>query len=440
MSVTTGLRRLADIGRLGAVRRLGWGVADQAVSSVENFVLGVVVARTLGAAALGALGLALMTYAIIVNASRGISTDPLMVRFSGVEEDTWREATRSATGVALLAGLVGAALSATIALVAASLDAPREVVLAFAALAVGLPGMVLQDSWRYAFFSAGRGARAFGNDALWTVLLFAVLGLTASGYTSSAAPVLAFGLTASVAAVFGAWQARTVPAPARAARWLRSHRDIGPRFLVENVTLGASSSVRAYAVAGSSGLAAAGGVRGAEMLVGPVAALLMGISQVAVPEAVRWLARGRDAFLGVCRRLSLGLAAVSFAWGLVLLVVFPFGIGELLLGSVWEGTRELLPGVVLSVTFGTLAIGASAGLRALGRADRSMPTQFVASGLYIGLGVLGAVLGGAQGTVWGTAVAALLGSAVWWWQLLRAERAHFAAHPGPDAEAGVGPG
>ena len=49
-------------GRGPTVRRLGWGVADQAVSSASNFLLGVFIAKSLGVASLGAFGLAYVTY------------------------------------------------------------------------------------------------------------------------------------------------------------------------------------------------------------------------------------------------------------------------------------------------------------------------------------------------------------------------------------------
>ena len=46
-----------------AVRRLGWGVADQAVSSLTNFAVSIYVVRTLGATQFGAFSLAYVTYA-----------------------------------------------------------------------------------------------------------------------------------------------------------------------------------------------------------------------------------------------------------------------------------------------------------------------------------------------------------------------------------------
>src|SRR5690349_13877198 len=78
--------------RSHVVRRLGWGVADQIVSSLTNFAVSIYVVRALGAVQFGAFGLAYVTYGVALNASRGLATDPLMVRFSGTGLPTWRRA------------------------------------------------------------------------------------------------------------------------------------------------------------------------------------------------------------------------------------------------------------------------------------------------------------------------------------------------------------
>ena len=70
-------------GVIKAVRRLGWGVADQGISSLSNFALGLFVARSFGASNFGAFTLAYITYTVVINAARGLSTDPLVVRYSG---------------------------------------------------------------------------------------------------------------------------------------------------------------------------------------------------------------------------------------------------------------------------------------------------------------------------------------------------------------------
>ena len=43
--------------------------------------------------------------------------------------------------------------------------------LAFIALGLTLPGLMLQDSWRYSFFAACRGSQAFLNDCIWAATL-----------------------------------------------------------------------------------------------------------------------------------------------------------------------------------------------------------------------------------------------------------------------------
>ena len=57
---------MATVRRLrgDVVRRLGWGVADQAVSSVTNFAVSIYVVRELGAVQFGAFSLAYVTYEI----------------------------------------------------------------------------------------------------------------------------------------------------------------------------------------------------------------------------------------------------------------------------------------------------------------------------------------------------------------------------------------
>lgn len=404
--------------------RLGWGVADQGMSSLKNFVLGVFVATSLGAQSLGALGLAMVTYAIVLQGTRGLATDPLMVRFSGESEGQRRPAIGAASAVALSVGTVagGACILAGFVLMT---GISGEGGIAFVALGLGLPGLALQDGWRYAFFCAGEGGKAFLNDLVWTVLLLVLLPVGAPlGLDGVGWALVAFGGSATLAACFGAWQAHVLPDPRKVVDWLRDHRDLGPRFLGENITLGVGDQVIAFVVALLNGLAAVGAIRGAQMLIGPVASLLMGIAQVAVPETVRALERGRAALQRLCALISVGLAGVSLAWGVVVMTIFPFGIGEMLLGSVWSSTYVLVPAVVITVTAGCLHVGPSAGLRALGRADLTLRSQLAVTGLYAGFGTAGTIAWGAAGMVWGTALAACLGAVVWWRRLVHANAAH----------------
>ena len=407
-------------GVVQAVRRLGWGVADQGISSLSNFALGLFVARSFGASNFGAFTLAYITYTFVINAARGLATDPLLVRYSGDATRRWRRATSAATGTALIVGVVAGSVCIVVGLLL-----PNPVGPVFVALGIGLPGLVLQDSWRFTFFASGRGLSAFINDLFWTVLLvLALVVLHSTGDGSAARCLLVFGGTAALAAVLGAVQARVLPRPARVVWWLRSHYQISVRYLVENLTISGASQVRSYVLGAAAGLAAVGYVRASEILMGPFLVVLMGISQVAVPEASRVFHRNSGRLARFCFILGGSQAAAAVAWGLLLMIVFPLGPGSALLKELWMPTSQLLPAITLTVAAASFTTAATAGLRAMGVARRSLRAQLTGSAAYAVCGAAGAVLGGALGASWGVTTAQVFAALVWWHQL----RAALADH------------
>jgi len=407
-------------GVVQAVRRLGWGVADQGISSLSNFALGLFVARSFGASNFGAFTLAYITYTFVINAARGLATDPLLVRYSGDATRRWRRATSAATGTALIVGVVAGAVCIVVGLLL-----PNPVGPVFVALGIGLPGLVLQDSWRFTFFASGRGLSAFINDLFWTVLLvLALVVLHSTGDGSAARCLLVFGGTAALAAVLGAVQARVLPRPVRVVWWLRSHYQISVRYLVENLTISGASQVRSYVLGAAAGLAAVGYVRASEILMGPFLVVLMGISQVAVPEASRVFHRNSGRLARFCFILGGSQAAAAVAWGLLLMIVFPLGPGSALLKELWMPTSQLLPAITLTVAAASFTTAATAGLRAMGVARRSLRAQLTGSAAYAVCGAAGAVLGGALGASWGVTTAQVFAALVWWHQL----RAALADH------------
>lgn len=407
-------------GRGPTVRRLGWGVADQAMSSIANFLLGVFVAKSLGAVSLGAFSLAFLTYTVVLNASRGLSTDPLIVRFSGPPDARWRGAVSKATGTALVVGIVSGGACILGGLVLVRTVQPAEVGLGLIALGAGLPGLMLQDSWRFAFFSCSKGVKSFTNDTVWTVLMVSgVVSLHVSDHLTVGLAMGVFGGSATLAAIFGLLQAKILPRPGLSRAWLSHTRQLGVRYLVDNVSASGAAQLRAFVLGAVAGLAAVGHVRAAEMVVGPFLVVLAGVAQVAVPEARRAAQRGSRALARFCLGLGASLALTSAAWGLTIMLLLPLGLGELLLGSVWEPAYALTPGVVATVTVACFSIGAASGIRALGQAHRSLVAQLVATSMYLVGGCGGAVLWGAMGAVWGAALARTVGVGVWWLQLRR---------------------
>src|SRR5215470_5005452 len=285
--MTTVRRRTAVPWRVArqAARRITWGVADQAVSSLTNAAVSIYIARTLGAVQFGAFSIAYVTYSFILNASRGLATDPLLVRFSGAEPPAWRRAVASCTGTALAFGLVaGAAMLAVAMLLGGTAR------IAFFAMGLTMPGLMLPDSWRYAFFAAGRGGQAFLNDMVWAAAMVpGLLVLRFTGHETVLWFVLVWGASANVAAAAGPFQARVIPRLLDAWSWVMDHRDLAFRYLAENTAFSGAAQLRITFLGVISGLAAVGSVQSAQVLMGPFLAALMGISLVTVPEAARLL-------------------------------------------------------------------------------------------------------------------------------------------------------
>ncbi len=401
-----------------ACRRLSWGVADQAMSSLSNFAVNIYIARTLGAVQYGAFALAYVTYGLALNASRGLATDPLLVRFSGTDIPTWRRAITKCTGTATSVGLTTGAI---ILAVAALLSGTAR--LSFLALGLTMPALMLQDSWRFSFFALGRGGQAFLNDTVWTVALIpALLLLRATGHADVFWSVFAWGAAAAVAAAIGPLQTRTVPRLPGTWEWVFRHRDLGPRRVAVGIAGNASGQLRNYGVGAILGLAAVGYVQAASTLMGPFMVIYFGMGLVTLPEAARILRRSPRHLPLFCLLVSGGLAVLALGWGTVLLVGLPRGLGHLMLGNLWKPTYPLIWPTTIYVLGQCCGTGADTGLFALGAAQRSLRVTVIQTVLSALLSVAGAAASGVTGAMVGYAAGSWIGTLVSWQQLRVAMR------------------
>ena len=187
---------------------------------------------------------------------------------------------------------------------------------AFIALGLTLPGLLLQDSWRYAFFALGRGSQAVLNDLLCAApMIPALILLRDAGHASVFWFVFAWGAAAGVAGLTGPLQARVLPRPSEAWSWIVTHRDLGIRYVAEGTSSSVSGLLRSYGIGALLGLAAVGYVGASTTLMGPMTILLLGMSLVAIPEAAR-IVRGAPRRLPLfCLLISAGLCAMAVGWG-----------------------------------------------------------------------------------------------------------------------------
>jgi O-antigen/teichoic acid export membrane protein len=409
--------------------RAGWGLADQALSSLTNFALGIFVARTVGVEEFGAFSLVFAVYLLLMSVCRAFPMEPLQIRYSGQPDETIRSASRRAVGSVFAIGV-----AASIALLPIAFAFGGSIGGTLLALAVTLPGLLVQDAWRSAFFAWHRGSSAFANDLLWAlVMVTGLVWLTTQGAGTAMAATFIWGISATLAAIFGIWQTRVVPDPRRTLDWWREHIDLGPRFIAEVLSRIAGTQVALYGIGLAAGLAALGSLRAAQLVVGPVQILFLGIGLIAVPEGVRALSHSRGRLVRLAVLMSVGLAIAGLAWGLVALLL-PEAVGEFVLGAAWAPAQEVLAPVIIAQLGILAAAGAGMGLRTLAAARRSLRANLLVSALIVTLGIGGSLVGGTLGAAWGLALAGLLGTLIWW-KAFRDELASSANRPDGRATA-----
>jgi O-antigen/teichoic acid export membrane protein len=399
----------------GVARRASWGLLDQVMSSGSNFALSAFVAASVGATEFGAFTVAYAIYNLVLAFSAGLASVPLLVRYSASARERYQTATRASVGVALVVGT----LAGLLCLAASPLTTPA-VAGPLRALAVTLPGLLVQDTWRYSFVTGGQPAKAAGNDGLWIVLQFVGIAvLLAIGQVSALSMVLVWGGCGSAAAVFGCWQAGAVPAPRQVFTWLRDERAFTWRYAVEVVVNRSGTWVGLSLVGAMVGLQGLGALRGAMLiLAGPLNLLFMGATFAFVSEGVRLAHRSPARLPAAIRAVSGVAAAIAIAWCTVVLLA-PDGIGSRVLGATWHQAKPLFPTIALMMVALAAALGPVQGLLSLAAAKRSLFTQVAGLGLQVPLVAGSAALAGARGAAAGFAMTTLFRTAIAWGQFRR---------------------
>ena len=387
------------------------------VSSATNAALSFLVAREVSAAEFGAFAFAFVVFMYAVGICVALVSDPLIVRFSGVGRRERQEAIAESAGAAVMLGVALCLLVAAVGVVLGGQVGGLLLV-----LAVFLPGLLLQNHWRLAFFASGWPRSAFMNDGVWAVLqIGGVAALIVNGNGSTAAYLAVWGGSATVAAIVGSWQAGVRPRPTAARGWVRDHRDIGLRF-TGSFVLNQGAFNTAFVIVGAiSGVAAVGAMRAAQVLIGPVRVAFAALDAYALPLLSR-LATQNGRLVRPALAFSATAAVVTALWT-ALLASLPDSVGRALLGDTWDQASQLIVLYGLQVAAIGVATGAAAGLKALAEARLTLRVVLVQAPLALGLGALGAWVAGAQGAVLGLFLTQVVGAGYSWWLFLRATRA-----------------
>ena len=155
---------------------------------------------------------------------------------------------------------------------------------------------------------------------------------------------------------------------------------------------------------------------------GPFKVIFFGMGMITIPEAARLLRSSPRRLPLYCAAVSAVLTLLGMAWGAVLLVALPQGLGHLMLGNIWRPTYPLVLPMTIYVMSMCATTGAGVGLHALASARRSLRAVTLTSVLVVACALVGALTGGTLGTMRFAAAASWVGTLVFWWELRQALR------------------
>lgn len=414
-------------------QRAAWTFAGQGLSSLSNFLVAVWALMTVTAPQFAALSLCLTTYLLVAQLGRDVVSVPVLVLHSAEPGTAIPPGACDALGASVTAGMAAGAL---IVLGAASVDQFGTVDLGlFLVLAAALPLLLYQDTLRHVCIARHRPSLAAASDASWLVLQVAGFAVLAATGRPSAVAVLTVWAGAGAAA--GVWLGAVLhawPRVGQARSWLRTHRVLCSRLLLEFTVNSGSYYVVAYGIALLAGAAQLGHLRAAQALFGPASVLLIGGTVLGVAECVR--ARHDEGGLRrFAFRLSAGLALLSLLAGAALYLAVPV-FGPRFMAGLDRPVRSLLP---LLTLFGA-AIGVAAGPLAALRAKRDdawilrAKASRAVGTLLVGLPSAAAF--GANGGLFGLAVAECVFAVAVWARFTSLRIIEAPADIGPSPAAG----
>lgn len=404
----------------GLVKRIGWNIADQGLSALANMALMVVVARAVDGAAFGAFAVGFLVYGIAVAVSKSITGQPLQIRHSNDSPEQFARAVGAGQGASFWFGLVSGLVCLAVGLLLGG-----DIGHALAAVGVCLPGLVVQDNYRMAFFANGHPEHATLIDFVKTVAQFAFLGLLlAFGLHDVGLLTLSWGLAATLSAVVAGVLLKARPRPGQARRWLRDQGSL-TKYLLAEYSLGlGAAQLGALLVPVLGTTRDAGAIRGAQTLLGPLNVLGTAAFAFAVPEVSRRSEMGARHRVLMMAGLSgaMGLAALVYV---VVVLVLPDSVGVVLFGDSWAGAQSVLLPMSLNALLAALGTGPGAMMLGMGLARKTFTFNLAKAPLLLGLLVPGTLLWGAQGAAWAMAITELVMLPFWVLLAARAVRGRY---------------
>jgi len=400
--------------------RTGLAVTDQAVSSLSNIALTVVVARAVAPDDFGRYVLVIATFQFVVAVCQAVVSEPFLVLCGGAPD---RRSEGGALGTAVLIGSLAAGVLVAVGLLTSAT--------AVVALGLAMPGLLLQDTLRFVAFGQRRPGVALTSDSIWsagqvlaTLWVLAHQGTVAGLVLAWAVPGVASGLCA--ASILRVW-----PSLGQVPAWARRSLPFAWRYLGEVMATVGVFQIALYLVGWMVGLAAAGWLRLAQTLFGPVHVAVSAARAAMLPEMVRSL--DRPARLAGLRNITAATLIVFTVLWTAGLMVLPRHVGVAAVGVAWLGVAQILGLVGVQKILDASGAGPFLALRALRQARLTLRVRALS-----GVATLVALppltyTWGVRGALVALAFGSGLSCAAWWVSAVR--RVRFAEDDGGSGTA-----
>ncbi|HVL23781.1 MAG TPA: oligosaccharide flippase family protein [Thermomicrobiales bacterium] len=414
--------RITGIGIRGLLGKNLWVFADQALISAANFFFMVLLARQLGAADFGQF---VLTYTVLMftNSLQGaLFTQPHNVLGATRHEERYRDYTTATTltqtGFAIIMGL----LISTVAIGALALG--HDVGWSLLALAPTSITWQLHEFVRRILFTQSAATTVFALDVIaygGQIGLLVVLWQT--GWLSVTSALVAIGVASGCGLVVGLWRVRdhlgSVPTAQSVRATFHENWIFGRWLLGSAIAYWLSTQLYPILIAGFVGVAATGGLRAAQTLLGPTHILLKGLESIAPSDGAR--AYERDGATGLRRSLKRlvvpgGIAMAAYC-GTVAFLAGP--LVQALLGDGYESFSWLVRVYALFYAFSFLNAVASIALRSMGLSAPMFFAQGTSAVVVLTLGVAAVALFGLVGAAIGVVVNGAMIATVLWYRVHR---------------------
>ncbi|MCA1005051.1 hypothetical protein LCL87_04945 [Rhodococcus hoagii] len=377
--------------KLRKIARLGSSVAAQTIASLASLLLAVVVARSLDQTMLGVFSLITATTVIMLGVVRALSTELIVFRDATAEDAYGTGQYDGCTSANLLLGCAGGVLVAASGFVFTDFSAALLVAGAI------VPMTTLQDHCRFILIHERRSTAALVTD----VVFFAAqaIGLVvAAGSLDLAHYLVPWLAAATISALLGLWLCPVRVRIRDGVRWVRVTWPGGRAYLADFVTTNGVSQSAMYIVSAFGGAAAAGALRGAQILLAPLQLILRG-GLVALGSEASLLARkGRHRALFVLACGYSAAGAVGSAVVVATMYLAPDRLVVGLLGETSDAAMAVLPFAGAASAGLCIAMGAGLALRSVGLIRKVVRVKVIFAPLSLVLVILGSWSAGAAGS------------------------------------------